>query len=61
MHSGINLCDDFAIFKQLFQYDMNCCFKDVVIDVKNVAAFRTFPAKVKTKTKLRIVTHDIFT
>ena len=33
MHS---VCDDFTIFKQLFPYDMTCCFQDVVIDVIDV-------------------------
>ena len=59
MHSGINLGDDFTIFKQLFPYDMTCCFEDVVIDVK-IWPRLDFPAKVKTKTRLRIVTHDIY-
>ena len=47
MHSGINLGDDFTIFKQLFPYDMTCCFEDVVIDVKNLTAFRFFPRKLR--------------
>ena len=47
MHSGINLSDDFTIFKQLFPYDMTYCFEDVVIDVKNLTAFRFFPRKLR--------------
>ena len=43
MHSGINLCDDFTIF------DMTCCFGDVVIDVKNLTAFRFFPRKLRQR------------
>ena len=35
MHS---VCDDFTIFKQLFPYDMACCFEDVVIDVIDVSS-----------------------
>ena len=49
MHSGINLCDDFTIFKQLFPYDMTCCFEDVVIEVKKLASFRIFPRKLRQR------------
>ena len=49
MHSGINLCEDFTIFKQLFPYDMTCCFEDVVTDVKNLTAFRFFPRKLRQR------------
>ena len=49
MHAGINLGDDFTNFKLLFPDDMTFCFEGVVIDVKNLTAFRFFPRTLRQR------------